>query len=493
MSLTFTCLKLTDGTTTLDLLDATKWGLVGGGWLPTPPPLRAGLLGAAGPVEDMDDEIRLQVRGTGTAGSTSRFDPSANATRLADTQTQFVTNMLALWTMMDKVARFGRGDPAAPAVVLQVCLAGATVATPSVPQQVLLLGPPGMDPAQPTFVLPNSGLNITLFADNYGEVTLRFRRRGMFTPVLAAITAGSTASAAGTLVTQSTGLTAVSVPSPTYIQITGWGPSSTPTLASMYLLVGEANAIAILDAEGGTTTNWTSVADSANNARNGNILRYTPVDTLPSSSHIAAFTALSGFIRVAVLAVVRNASSQNFRLKAVLSSGYAFTVGGQVETREVLIDASTPYPRVVNLGEASLRGGMKSLFFTAAVDDATGGPALDIDYVVVANIGDETTSILTLDPADVSQFATLAGGIIIDPETLTALAPSVTAVGSGALPLSPHGDATILTKGSTITTLFLATGGGLPGSWRFTTVAGSPALVTLTWYFRRWSSYVLPL
>lgn len=488
MSLIFTCLKLTDGTTTLDLLDATKWGLEAGGYLPSMAPLAAGLLGRSGAMDDVDETMALQVRGTGAG--------SSDAARAIDAPLKFMANLLALWTMMDKVARFGRGDPSAPAVTLLVCLAGSTVATPSVPHKVLLLGPPGLDPEQATFLIPNQGLNSTLFSDNYGSVVLRFRRRGMFTPLLTAQTSGSAATPAGTLVVQSTGLTAVAVPSPTYVQITGWSPTTTPTLPPTYLLVAEANNIGVQEAEGGADgVKWTVVAESAGNptfARNGNILRYIPTDTLPSTSYLSALPITTTYTRVAVLAVVRNTGGKNFRLKAHFTAGLITDIGGVAETPEVLIDASTANPRVVNLGIASLRGGVTKISWVAAVDDITGSPHLDIDYYAVVNLNDETSSVLFLDTADFSQFD-VTGGIIIDPATLTELAPSVTAVGGGVLPLSPHGNATLLTKGSTITTLFMATGGGAPTAWRFSTVAGTPALLNLTWYFRRHQSYILPV
>ena len=144
---------------------------------------------------------------------------------------------------------------------------------------------------------------------------------------------------------------------------------------------------------------FSSVADSGNKARGGSVLRYTPAVTTPVTSGLITLGAtVQG--QVAIYAALRNNSaSTTFQVTANIGG-----FGVMNSTAPYMVDTSTLEPRLVLLGvTAAVNGASLSLIIQASAAAGT----LDIDYLIVLNLRDNTIAAVAYD--DSANLATAFG------------------------------------------------------------------------------------
>lgn len=445
---TFTTIALSDGVTTLNLGSGAAYEVRDDGWAPQVAARRRDDLGGKGSYEDVDEEMIVSVLGS--------------------TGTVMLTNAAALSQMLDQADAWSAGDPAALPVYLQVQPRGSTLTSPV---QALVLG----RSRDALMVLP-SDYTDHLVGNSIEEAHIRFTRQGTWLDTTASIGASSV-TVPGSLMT-CPAMPAQAIPSPMRAYLSGLPALLIP---SGVFIVAPTNRFFIVDAEGMTITKWTSVSESAvasPYARLGAILRYTPTDTLPSTSAYITLGGSTFFSDVAVFAVVRNNSATTtWQLHANLSSDNLWDVGTSVSTRDYLIDATSQNPQVISLGVVSHMDVCRRISLTATASAASG--TLDIDYIVAVAVPDRITNIISHEAIDASGFG--GPGILQVDATTSTLSPSILLTGSGALPVTYHGDPYFQSAGTTVSGMWLACGGASAANWRCASGAGLVTTTLTTW------------
>lgn len=447
----FPYLVLTDGTDTVTFADGlggiTNYPPVRGQWAPAVAGLRDSLLGGRGPYADVAEDLSCNIRDTTAALCWSDLDKLAR--------------------LLDKAQRWWkRNESSLNPVLLKYAPQGSTIASTASPLQALVLGRASSDELNGV-VLPADVNDAGMLFEIYG-VTVQCLRRGAW---LGATETASSSSAANPSILTATLPSSTNTSSPIDIRLAGFGAQATPIpLPAGFVLVSPTSAgLLIQEAEALTATGYTSVADAGNNARGGSVLRYTPTGTAIAASGSANLTSLSGQV-IGIYAAVRNNSAvATFQIDALIS--YA---GGQVRTPTTLIDNSTTNPQVVYLGTVAFPTQAALLQFEIAASTTTGPPTLDIDYLVCIDLTDSTLArAIALPVQSVPATGVITNlGISVEHQSLTAQNPRVvTKDGTGGTPgyLSYRGDATLLSRGNTISAVVLMTGGpGGVNNWRYT-------------------------
>lgn len=263
---------------------------------------------------------------------------------------------------------------------------------------------------------------------------------------------------------------------------------------STLVVAAAAKDIHIAEAESMTATGYTSVADSANHARGGSVLRYTGSVTTERASGTLAISA-TDFNRdteeVMILANVRNASGKSFK---VVGQTFSYVANSGQDTEPFVVNGTDfTTPKLIALGTVSQKRGHKSFRLLVTALDATGSPLLDIDYVVFVAIK-PTTYVVGLGEMFLSSPFVAASpsnvSIVVDPQPLTGHGPFVGYVESSAgneADVSYEGDAALAIDGLSVAALWLATRGV---HWVDTTAASVVTTVSLT--VTRWLSYLTP-
>jgi len=456
-------LILTDGTTTVTVQDgaggATNYPLARDRWAPNVAPLRQALLGGWAPYDEVIEEQEIHVTGADTAAA--------------------LANLRTLNNLLDQAERWRRHDPVAP-VTMQFVPQGSTIHSSSGTKLVaVVLGRAPGDTSRSALVLPQdtlaSGLTKYILS-----VRLRLYRRGQWLGIAAT---GSGSSGANGTVHQVSFSGVPVVSTPVTLTLKGFNTSTTQNLpASLLLAAGGLNRVSRFEAESMTATGYTSVADAANNASGGSVLRYTPTGTAFATSGALSSVGLDNCRRFAIYAVVRNNSgTTTWRVKALLHRND--TAGVTFETPEVLIDTSTTNPRVVFLGElvrpfditdSTIQYNKVALRIAASAASGT----LDIDYIAFLALDDETSSAIAL---GAFSFANEFGGaaaaeIQIQDGSLTLQRPRVLASkpsGTPAMaPLSYSGNIALYTKSTNYNALWMCPNGA---NWRY--IDATPAVL----------------
>lgn len=464
--LAFTYLVMTDGTDTVTFSDGTGvlpgWPLADTGWGPQIAGLRTSPLGGRGPYADVEELITCNI-----------ISPTSAALCYA--------NLDTLSRLLDKAERWWlRNEPIAP-VLLKYAPQGSTIHSIAAPMKAIVLGRVGA-----------AELNGVALPKDYDDAGIQFEingvevaclRRGAWTGATDA-TSASAAAANPTVMTRAFSATHPTS-SPMSISIGGFQQATTPTIQAGYLCVGsQASDIQILEAEAAAGgVGWASQADAAGNARGGNVLRRTPSDTglaTTGAGTVLSLTTISGM--VAVIAAVRNNSTTTtFLLQAILnglSTAYE-------QTPQYLIDCSTLLPRLVMLG--TVNGvGLENLRLTVQASAASG--TLDIDYLIVVNLRDETCAIVAHDAIAMTNMGAGAATLDVLYNPTVNQNPTLQATrGSGLIPGVWRGPLPFQTTGINVYALWTATNGA---SWRFTTTA--PAVLSVTLQATRYASFLSP-
>lgn len=446
-------LKLYDGTTTLNLNDLTNYALPVDQdgtplWAPTVPMLSESPLSGRGPYEDTIEEIEVHVRGSTGANALAAY--------------------AALASMMETALRAQKGEGGIAPVRLQYRPHNSSLGADV---QAVVIGRVGREP----MISAPPDLNR---ADNkeISGVRLRFWVRWKW---IGADDTWSTSAATdiGTGVSLTDGSTPPQSASPCKLNISGFNPSTTPTLTAGVLLMAQS-AVSAQAAEAMTASKYTSVADSANKAKSGSVLRYTPTDTAFNLS--GASSTYGGTARhYLVYATVRNNSaSATWRVRLA-----QVALGKLIYAPEVAIDASSQNPRIICLGVlAGMEQSTQQFTFKLdiAASTTSGSPTLDFDTIyIVAVHNDETCKAIQFESVDLVGAFTSAStsvSLVFDDRVLTSLTPAVSAVkvsNGDKVDAGYKTDPLLFTEGATMGLCLLMTGGNSAAHWLFTNSSGN--------------------
>jgi hypothetical protein len=263
------------------------------------------------------------------------------------------------------------------------------------------------------------------------------------------------------------------------VTIGGFDKTATPTIKGGFLCVGsQSSDIQVVEAEAGTATAYTSVADAAALARGGSVLRYTPTGTAAAKSGTITLSLIGGS-PIAIIAAVRNNSASTTWLLHANLSGLA----NEVSTPDVLIDTSSVAPRLVLLG-TTIGVGLTKISVTVAASAASG--TLDIDYLIVVNLRDESVAVIAHD--DISLASLGAGSVTLVAQFLpyASIVPLLFASGAGgSVSASYRGVLPFQARDANAYALWTATNGAF---WRFTNT--SNAIVNVTLNCGRYRAYL---
>jgi hypothetical protein len=476
---TNTYLAFTDGTTTCTFHDgangATNYRVDDGGWAIGVANARRAQLGGRGPYDDVAEEMTLTV-----VGSTAQVA---------------IDNLETLNNLMDQAGRWSRGENVS-AVLVKYSPYGSTTSSAASPLQAAVLE--GV--VAPGAKFPTAGIFKGTAGYQIAGVRLRFRRRGLW---LSSAEDSNTPSASsnGELITF-TMAASVATRSPTRLSLTNFGYGRTPTswFHGGFILLGEpvggSVPIIILDAEGGTGTAYTAVADNGAVARGASVLRYTPTGTTEVSSGpiFSTSASLPGSTRLAsIFANVRPSATVAFTLRVAHN-----TPSFLAYTRQVAIPANAvQYPQWVFCGTLQISTTDQATFYLQITADAASS-FLDIDTLVIAD-ADAVQVIGQPGPGDndgytsVVQSATLAH----HHNLLTEISPEFNWAPSSNpdVDIRYDGDAVLVTRSATLYGLLLGTGGGSAGSagneFRQSNLI-SDVVLSNTWTAARRTAYRIP-
>ncbi|KPL89998.1 hypothetical protein [Herpetosiphon geysericola] len=388
---------------------------------------------------------------------------------------EVVANLNALQTILDDAADFNDGMSSTP-VILREQIDGG------VAYDALLFS---QEPARFGITLTSDFLTDTN-ARFYRNVKVEFPRR----PILCnsiVVNSNSPGGEADTMLSSLSFTTAADIASPASLDLAFSNlPTAAvmPTIPAGTVVIGPAESLFPFNAAPlATGTGYSSVADVANNAPLGTVMRYTP----PSTSEVVHTTkqSINQTTRCLVFAKVRNNStSAGFSIRPI-----ATTLGGQlIYGRYTHIDeASGTSPRVISLGILSAPSAMAQLQLGITAT-ATGLGTLDIADVFLVALDQGRTSIIPY--SAVTRPNNNQGTLSINDNYVSAEAPSLGYAQSAAAPLDvfSEGDARIFLKGKEHSLKILTTNGT---SWKIMP-SSSGATPTVNATLKRRTASLIP-
>ena len=442
-------LQLSDGTTTCNLIWHSsanrKYSLARDSWAPKIARLRKSTLGGSGPYMDEVESFQVHV--------------------LGETEVEVLTNLYSLVSLLDQAERFWRLGQNVSPVVLQWAPDGAAR-----PYSCLVLGRTPDDETNAAANLPisfNRDMNMRMIE----AVNVAFLRRGLLLdPTTESATSGTSANPT---VLSATLATNAPVSSPTKFQMAWSATLGANTNCTLLYASGASptSRLQLYEVESGIpSATSASVADAANKARGGNVMRWTPGTTAQETISIVT---LSGFDstarRIGVWAAVRpNVTTTTFQLQAQLE---------QLTTPLAPVDTSNTNPRIMFLGVATCNFAPSLLRIYGRASVAAG--TCDLDYVALLALDDERSGALIATGDSVSP-------LVIDPRPLTGINPQA-ALAAGGSAAAYLGDAAIHTYGQIIAAVALQTSSNY---WRAADGLGNIVNNTLT--ATRWNAYLVP-
>lgn len=469
MPTAYTTLTLTGGAATRNLVDGVNYSLVTDGYAPAVPGLRRSRLAGGGPYDDAAEEILINALGVD--------GPTAHA------------NLLALADDLDQAVRWRQEEEVSP-ILLNLQPQGSNLAAPlSVP----IWG--GSVPLG----LPAT-YNDHLMIYEIGPVALRFRRPGQW--LGAAETPGTTLAQTHPNVFSVTFASDVGKRLlPLKLALSGFEGSrdsgGNDLGSAAYLVVAShSNKIRKVEAEAcaasapGSGT-FATAADS--NASGGSIRRLVPNSLGDYTLLHTASPSLTGRSLYTVLAVVKNNSS-SITYRAKFGIRNSVTPGSTLaESPEVVIDASTTLPRVIQFGPVASEGTRDEVVLTFS-PSATGSSQLDVDVFILLQIVDPTDRIVALTNINKAWLSGLGPqSLTLDPAVLTRPLPLVTQATGAAheYKVSHRGDIYLLTTGDRVAACLVGTTEAL---WRIVNgqIGSGPTAVSSAMTATRRLAYRVP-
>ena len=374
-----------------------------------------------------------------------------------------LANLELLKTLMDQSERFARGENVDFVKIQYQPTSGSDV------MQAIVLGPDG---DAPMIELPVNFVNSPVVT-KIDPVILRFRRSGLWVGTNNIEVETGTAANNPAVITSSGWSSETLLPAPLVFTTTGaenrnwifW--DSFMLFASGTSSTQSANKIVLINAESLAIDVWTSVADSANNAVNTNVLRYTPVGTSEALSNVAdvSASANANVRRWGVWASYRNNSGTTswkvrFRLE---------TAGRRDHTPIFHVPAGTSDPAWAYFGSVVLGGALTDV--SVAVQASAASGTFDIDTIVLHAMDDPATSkaIAILQPEGVATATITEGDMVIHHQLDTSLTPIIYTNSDINQSLAYGGNPTLFMRGDFLSWVWLATGhagGGGTNDWR---------------------------
>lgn len=400
------------------------------------------------------------------------------------TPAEAMANVAIINTLLDQARRWWQGEPV-DAVLLRVQAQNATLALDVAVLGRASGGPPAVA-MQPTW-------DETIGRYIIRDVEIQFQRHGQF--LSTTTESGVSTTATNPTVQAITISSVVTRSSPIKLEAM-FRFGGVNTLGGMYrgviLTASAANRMQIYEAESGTLgTNVASVADAANLARGGAVARYSP-GVLASAISIAITPAFDPAAkRFAFWAAVRNNSATTTFTIQVFALNQATAA-----TPITPIDTSTIDPRIVFLGMASIQdfdnglGVVGMSFATIRLTASAASGTLDIDYIVIQAVDDETSAaLMTATIADSLGAISASGGGIpttVDHQLLTKPGALVKINNGSTIPaLSYAGDPVLYSRGPFVA-CYLGTFGP---AWRISSGANVNDII---WTATRSPAYLIP-
>jgi len=351
MPASYLTLRLTDGQTTLNLVDNTSYSLVPGGWSPAIAQRRTSQLGGYHEYSPVNESIQLMIYG--------------------DTAAEAIDNLTALANLLDQADSWALGDRVRP-VLIEVQVQGSQLEDPL---QSLVMGRAGDD--QPMLVLPATfNDQVNLF--EIGPVDLTFKRMGLW---LGEEVQAEAAVKNNPSIWAAEGLPVTGILSPTTIEITDFS-AATPMLGSGIIAVTGTGLYSTYGVNFGiflpsqmTSGQFDIVNDAAHLALASNILRIDAASDQTGTITIPNVYAESS--RLTVFAAVRsNHASSIWNVRAG-STGFANT---QDRWQDVALNGNKPHVMYVGTLANQLSSHVNiTLDFRTA--DSVG--TLDLNYVMI--------------------------------------------------------------------------------------------------------------
>lgn len=360
-------LKITGFSTgTLDLNGDVEYS-VGKGWAPAVATRSHSQVAGRSLYNPVVENIPLIIHGTSEA--------------------DLLVNLAALTEALDEAWRWNQGDMSVNAILLDydIVVGASTV-------KAAILGPP---PKARSLI----GLPITFnsFKGSFemGPINLSLLREGLWLTG-SGETATSSSTPNGAVMTV-TFTQPVLIPSPTKVVLAYQSPTSNLSQAGFLILAATADRLARFEAE----ANWDSAANYASVAggalsSGGNLLRFTPPGSVLfyTSGEETINTILNDDTRqVGVFVNFRSSSvDRSWIVSAQITEEGATSFHS---TQRIVIEGSgTTSPHWRFLGIVATAGEPESINISIKVDSTSGSPTLDMDQVLLVDIGDERTNIL---------------------------------------------------------------------------------------------------
>lgn len=460
-------LVLTDGTTTITIANgtaATNYRLPPNGWIPAIAGLRDSALGGRGPYSEVVEEMTLDITGASAAAA--------------------YTNLDTLARLLDQAQRWYKGENVS-AVLIKYAPVGSAVSSDSTPLQAAILGRAEGDGTIGIGLSPKwhqAGLTYVI-----SGVRVRFVRRGQW--LLSTDTAASSATDNGTLA-DITMAGSLNIPGPTKITLTnfGYGNSGSSQFGPAFIALASASDdIVTRNVESMTATGYTSVSGAARNAKNTNVLRYTPPDTVENPSGTMSGGLATTARLVAVFAnIENNSNTTSFIVRLGLQHGdFAYTPKVYIAPY-----SGSAKPRWEFLGLVAVGGESGNIKFLIQASAASG--TLDIDTAVLVNMTRQDTAIIAIRQETGSLISNAGESLIIDHQLLTKPTPIVYVLSSSNFARVYTGDPVIHTTGSHVYALLMGTGKDAASGEFFRQSDSGGTVLQNTWTAVRYTPYLSP-
>lgn len=435
-------LQLTDGTTTINLVDTTGINVLRQNWSPQVAARRDDRRAGICPYEDVVETISFSVTGTSTSNLLSKIE--------------------ALISLLDKVRDWQEDDEAAGVSIVYSPNGASNTST-----ALIVDLPDGWLNMPSEFEF---GVGTAVFLQ---PVTIQLVRRGLWYQGFAEGSGGPTTEPAIQSITW-TG--AENLHSPIKVEIsggTGADASNLPLSGKGYFVwstgVSQASGgpkFTVIDANSFNSTSGFSTNSAGANANGwgGAVMRATAASSAQKTLNFLATISGTGAVkrgRINVLARLKNTSAS-----VTWTVNYTLATAGGLTTdsRSIIIGTDTTDPQIVNLGSIYSESmfGLSNFTFSATPSAASGsGHTLDIDAFCLFEVTQNAGAIY------LEQINYFQGthSIIIDPHIEDGQAGNVLAInGSNFIPMPYRGDLWISSKGVEQFNycLFAVT----PGDWR---------------------------
>jgi len=476
-------LTITDGTTSALFADGatppgdTNYKVAAEGWAPAQGGLSLSPLASAGLFVDVVEDLLIHIKGATAAAA--------------------MLNWQTLSALLDQAERWYLRRDNAAVVEMRYSPEGATVSSPSEPLRAPIYGRAPGDASclqlPPEFTGP-------LLTDGKYIVNgrMRFVRRGWWT-LTTVQTVTSTSQTNGDLHTLAFGA-ALKYPSVTKLRINGVR-SGLNVPSGLLAMSEKANGIIILNAEGAVpATDYSSVANGTQLARNTNVLRFTPTVVTERKSSNINFTSETDARLFAVFINQRNNStttSFNVRISIFAGATIAALEPQNFTPRKLIPGTANSRPEWTFVGSVSLQVQPTGLFVHIQASAISG--SFDIDSIVLVDLTNHSQVIEVRNDATGVAAGDNTYRYVVDPRLLISESggfgphrPVIYFVTGTTTDVIPYvGNLYLPTRTTTIYAVWLGTGGSVSQDrWRQATIAD--ALLSGTMVADRYISYVSP-